>query len=118
MEFIEILWSYGEYTTAPLGYEYIVLTLYLQNDGDQSITTSPHGWNLIAYGIKYEHDASTFNRSIDYQDIEIVNCGEIKTKMVHLVKGHPTNDQLQYNGTWSTGLSIAKINYYGNEGGL
>ena len=91
MEFIEILWSYGEYTTASLGYEYVVLTLYLQNDGDQSITTSPHGWNLIAYGIKYEHDASTFNRSIGYQDIEIVKCGDIEAKRVYLGKGYSTH---------------------------
>ena len=59
----------GEYTTAPSGYEYIVITLYLQNDGGQSITTSSSGWNLIADELKYEHDSSTFDRSIGYQDI-------------------------------------------------
>ena len=100
MEFIEILWSYGEYTTAPLGYEYVVITLDLQNDGDQSITTSPHGWNLIAYVIKYEHDASTFNRSIGYQDMEIVKGRNIETKIVYLVKGNPTNIHLQFDGIW------------------
>ena len=78
------------------------------------MTTNLSGWNLIADGLKYGYNSITFDSSLGYQDIEIVNGGEIKTKMVYLVKGHPTNAQLQYNGTWSTGLSIAKINYYGN----
>ena len=37
------------------------------------------------------------------------------TKRVYLVKEHITNAQLQYDETWGTGLSIAKINYYGNQ---
>jgi hypothetical protein len=44
--------------------------------------------------------------------------GELETKIVYLVKGHPTHAQLQYDGTWATGLSIAKINYYGNQSAL
>jgi hypothetical protein len=43
---------------------------------------------------------------------------DIETKIVYLVKGHPTHFQLQYDGTWGTGLSVAKINYYGNQSGL
>jgi hypothetical protein len=90
----------GEYTTASSGYEYVVITLYLQNDGNQSITTNPHGWNLITYGIKYEHDTSTFDRSIGYQDIEIVKGRNIETKIVYLVKRNPTNIHLQFDGIW------------------
>lgn len=26
-------------------------------------------------------------------------------------KGHPTNAQLQYDGSWEKGLSVTKINY-------
>ena len=39
-------------------------------------------------------------------------------KIVYLVKGHPTNAQLQYNGAWITGLNVAKMNYYGNQSSL
>ena len=108
----------GEYTTAPSGYEYIVITLYLQNDGDQSITTSPHGWNLIADGIKYENDASTFDRSIGYQDIEIVKGRNIETKIVYLVKGKPTNIHLQFDGIWGIGPTFKEINHYVNRTSL
>jgi len=38
---------------APPDYEYVVVTLYLFNNGDQKITTNPSGWNLIANGLKY-----------------------------------------------------------------
>ena len=108
----------GEYTIAPLGYEYVVITLYIQNDGDQSITTSPSGWNLIADGIKYEHDASTFDRSIAYQDIEIVKGRNIETKIVYLVKGKPTNVHLQFDGIWGIGPTFKEINHYVNRTSL
>jgi hypothetical protein len=108
----------GEYTTAPAGYEYVVIILYIQNDGDQSITTSPSGWNLIADGIKYEHDASTFDRSIGYQDIEIVKGRNIETKIVYLVKGKPTNIHLQFDGIWGIGPTFKEINHYVNRTSL
>jgi len=118
-------WDWTWYTTshigdtkAPLGYEYIVATLYLKNIGDQKITTSPNGWNLIANGLKYEHDTNTFNGSLGHQPIEIAKGGDIESKIVYLVKGHPTHFQLQYDGKWGTGLSVAKINFYGNQSGL
>jgi hypothetical protein len=44
--------------------------------------------------------------------------GELKSKIAYLVKGHLTNAQLQYNETWHTGLSVVKINYYGNQSRL
>ena len=34
------------------------------------------------------------------------------------MKDNSTDAQLQYNGTWITGLNVAKINYYGNQTGL
>ncbi len=70
---------------------------------------------MITDGLKYKHDANTFDSYLGYQDIEIVKCGDIETKIVYLVKGHPTHAQLQYDGTEATGLSVAKINYYGNQ---
>jgi hypothetical protein len=118
-------WDWTWHTTdhigtskAPVGSEYIVATLYLKNIGDQKITTSSNGWNLIADGLKYEQDTNTFNSSLGRQDIEIAKGGDIETNIVYLIKGHPTHFQLQYDGTWATGLSVAKINYYGNLSAL
>jgi hypothetical protein len=59
-----------------------------------------------------------FDNSLGHQDIEVVNGGEIETQMVYLVKGHPTNAQLQYYGIWGLGLSFEKIDYYGNQSSL
>jgi len=87
------------YSSASAGYEYAVVTLYLQNYGDQKITTNPSGWNLIANGLKYGYNSMTFDSSLGYQDIEVVNGGEIETKIVYLVKGNLTPAHLQYDGT-------------------
>jgi hypothetical protein len=37
---------------------------------------------LIADGLKYGHDANIFNSLLGYQDIEVINGGEIETKIV------------------------------------
>ena len=52
------------------------------------------------------------------QDVDVVKRGELESKIVYLVKGHPTHAQLQYDGTWGMGLSVVKINYYGNQSAL
>ena len=50
--------------------------------------------------------------------IEITKGVDIESKIVYLLKGHPTHFQLQYDGNWITGISVAKIGYYGNQTGL
>jgi hypothetical protein len=103
--------SYGRIYDCSSGYVYRIITLYLHNDGGQSITTSPSCWNLIADGLKYEYDAITFDRSIGYQDIEIVKDRNIETKIVYLVKGKPTNIHLQLDGIWGIGPTFKEINH-------
>ena len=64
-------------------YEYVVLTLYLFNNGYHKITTNSSGWNLIADELKYEYSSTTFESLLGYQDIEIVKGGDIETKIVY-----------------------------------
>jgi hypothetical protein len=89
--------------------------LYLKKNADQKITTSSSGWNLIADGLKYEHNTTTFNNSLGRQDIKIVKGGDIESKIVYLIKGHPTNAHLQYNEICGMGPSFKQINNYGNQ---
>jgi hypothetical protein len=49
------------------------------------------------------------------QDVYGLKGSELKAKIGYLVKGHQINAQLQYYGTCSMGLNIAKLNYYGNQ---
>ncbi len=70
------------------------------------------------FGTLYLHCTNTFGSSLGYQDIEVVNGGEIETKIVYLVKGHLIRAQLQYDGKWGMGLNVAKKNYYGNKSAL
>ena len=83
--------------------------MYLKNIGDHKITTSRNGWNLVANGLKYEHDASTFNSSLGSQNIEIVEGGDIEIKIVYLVKGHITHAQLQYDEPGIGGWALQKL---------
>jgi len=55
---------------------------------------------------------------MDNQDVDVVKSGELKSKIVYLVKGHLAHAQLQYNGTWGICMSVVKINYYGNQSAL
>jgi hypothetical protein len=48
----------------------------------------------------------------------VVKGGDIETKIVYLVKGYPIHAKLQYDGTWGTDPSVAKINYYGNQSAI
>jgi hypothetical protein len=69
---------------------------------------------LIADGLKNKYSSITFDRSLGYRDIEVVNGGKIETKMVYLVKGNSDTAHLQYDRTWDLGLNFARINYCGN----
>ncbi len=73
---------------------------------------------MIADGLKYEHDASMFDHSIGYQDIEIVKGRNIEIKIVYRVKGKPTNIHLQFDGIWGIGSTFKEINHYVNRTSL
>ncbi len=100
---------------APHDYEYVIVTLYLFNNGDQKITINPSGWNLIADELNYEYSSTTFDISLGYQDIEIVKGGDIETIIVYLVKGHSTSAHLQYNRLCAMVLSFKQVKHYGNQ---
>ena len=65
------------------------MTLYIFNDGYQKITTNPSGQNLIVDELKYEYSSTTFDSALGYQDIEIVEGGDVETKIRYLAKEHP-----------------------------
>jgi hypothetical protein len=74
--------------------------------------------DLIADGLKHEHNTNTFNGLLGHQAIEVVNGGEIETKILYLVKGDPATANLQYDGTWGLDPNFEKINHYENQSEL
>jgi tetratricopeptide (TPR) repeat protein len=100
----------GEYNQAPAGYTYVVVDLYLKNEADTSIHTSPAYWKLIIGGIQYDEDSSTFSSSINAQSVDVLKGGEIETRIVYLVKGDPTSTLLKYDSVF--GPTLKRINHY------
>jgi len=64
---------------------------------------------LIANRLKYWYNSVTVGSSLGYQDIEIVNGGEIKTKIVYKFKGYPTAGYLIYDRSY--GPILQRANY-------
>src|SRR5665647_271909 len=100
----------GDYFTAPVGSSYVVVNLYLKNNGDKPISTNPYYWNFVANGIKYTVDTATFDSSILHQTVEVRKGGEIETQMVYLVTGVPTEATLEFNGF--SGPDFLKVEHY------
>jgi hypothetical protein len=101
--------SIGTYYTAPTGYNYAIVTIYLKNNADKSISTNPYFWTLTADGIKYTVDSSTFSENINHHSVDVAKGGEIETSMVFVVKGNPAEATLKYSGF---GPELVKIKHY------
>jgi archaellum component FlaG (FlaF/FlaG flagellin family) len=84
--------------SAPSGYNYAVVTVYIKNEADNSVSTNPLNWSLIADGIKYTPDASISSNSIKHQTVDVGKGGEIETQFVYLIKGDPSEAILRYKG--------------------
>lgn len=109
-------WTYtispnvGSYYNAPDGFSYLIVDLYIKNNGDQTISTNPFSWKLTADGIIYQPDTATFDQSIGSQSVEVGKGGEKETKIVYLVKGVPDTAILEYGGLF--GPDLKRIKHY------
>jgi hypothetical protein len=70
---------------------------------------------MIVDGLKCGYNSITFDRSLGYQDIEIVKCRDIETKIVCLVNRYLATAQFKYDGTLGMDPSFKQINHYGNQ---
>lgn len=100
----------GNYYAAPAGSSYVIVNMYLKNEGDKPISTNPYYWDFVANGIKYTVDTATFDSSIRSQTVEVRKGGEIETQMVYLVKGVPAEATLEFNGF--SGPDLLKVQHY------
>lgn len=101
--------SIGEYYKAPQGYNYAVVTIYLKNNADSTISTNPWSWTLIADGIEYNHDSSSYSEYINTQSVEVGKGGEMENTMVFIVKGTPVEATLEYT---AFGPDLVRIKHY------
>jgi hypothetical protein len=109
-------WTYsthyqiGEYSTAPSGYIYALVSIYLKNNAEQTVSTNPYDWVFMADGIEYTHDSSTYSDVIKHQTLNVDKGGEIETQMVYLVKSTTNGAHLIYKGFGAP--EMKRINHY------
>ena len=100
----------GDYYTAPAGSSYVIVNVYLKNNGNKPISTNPYYWNFVANGIKYTADSATYDSSTRHQTVEVGKGGEIETQLVYLVNGVPTSATLEFNGL--SGPDLLKVQHF------
>ena len=88
----------GEYNFAPAGKSYAVVDIHINNQGTQTYTTNPWNWQLKVNGVTYNHDTSTYDKSVNMMNVQVGPGGSIDTQIVFLVDGEPVDFELIYNG--------------------
>ncbi len=98
-----ITWDYykttkiNDYTIAPSGKNYYVVTIRFNNTGTDTYSTNAFYWKLTADGVTYTTDASTFSMP-GYKLVDVGPGGKTDSQFVFLVDGEPTDISLEYNG--------------------
>lgn len=95
----------GEYNKAPEGKNYVVVTIKINNTGDETYTTNPYSWHLKIGDVYYQHDTATYDTSMNQLTTDIAPGGKITTKIAYLVDGEPSISDIQmyYDGPGSEG---------------
>lgn len=95
----------GEYTKAPENQVYVIITLKLNNTGDQTYSTNGNYWHLKIGDMYYQYDSATYDSSLNHMTADIGPGGKITTKIAYLVDGNPAISDLElyYDGPGSDG---------------
>ena len=95
----------GDYSKAPENKIYVIVTVKIDNTGDQTYSTNPNYWHLKIGDMYYQYDSSTFDSSLNHMTADIGPNGKITTKIVYLVDGNPSISDLDlyYDGPGSDG---------------
>lgn len=96
----------GKYHEAPEGESYVVVTIKLDNTGDETYSTNGNYWHLKIGDLYYQYDTATYDSSLNHMTTDVGPGGKITTKIAYLVDGEPsTSDMdLYYDGPGSEGV--------------
>lgn len=96
----------GEYYKAPENQIYVVVTIKIDNTGDQTYSTNGNYWHLKIGDMYYQYDSSTYDSSLNHMTTDVGPGGKITTKIAYLVDGNPSVSDLDlyYDGPGSDGV--------------
>ncbi|MDW5550764.1 DUF4352 domain-containing protein [Methanosarcina sp.] len=95
----------GKYYEAPEGESYVVVTIKLDNTGDETYSTNGNYWHLKIGDMYYQYDTATYDSSLNHMTTDVGPGGKITTKIAYLVDGEPAVGDLDlyYDGPGSEG---------------
>ena len=106
----------GKYNKAPASQKYAVITLNINNTGDQTYSTNPNYWHLRNGDVYYQYDVATFDASLHQLTTDVGPGGKISMGMAFLVdKNLPISDvDVYYDGPGSDGVRGSTYSVGGN----
>jgi hypothetical protein len=95
----------GEYYKAPENKSYVVVTIKINNTGDQTYTTNPFSWHLKIGAMYYQPDSATYDSSLNHLSTDVGPGGKITTKIAYIIDGEPSISDMEmyYDGPGSDG---------------
>jgi Telomeric repeat-binding factor 2. len=101
----EITKKISDYYEAPENKSYVVVTLKINNTGDQTYSTNPGYWHLKIGDMYYQSDSPTYDSSLNHMTTDVGPGGKITTKIAYLVDGDPSISDMDiyYDGPGSDG---------------
>ncbi|HJH30098.1 MAG TPA: DUF4352 domain-containing protein [Methanosarcinaceae archaeon] len=100
----------GRYYSAPSGYTYAIVSIYLNNKASRSVSTNAYNWEMTANSVTHYHDTTTYADEINHQSVDVKQGGSFKTNMVFLVTDETTQASLRYTGIMSPDMK--QIDYF------
>ena len=103
---VEFTTQIGKYNTAPAGKKYAVVTLKINNTGDQTYSTNPNYWHLKIGDIYYQYDIATYDDSLHHLTADIGPGGKITVGTAYLVDRNLSISDMDiyYDGPGSDGI--------------
>lgn len=95
----------GKYYTSPAGKSYVIVTIKINNTGDQTYSTNPGYWHLEIGDMYYQPDSATYDGSLNHLTTDVGPGGKITTKIAYIVDGEPSISDMNmyYDGPGSDG---------------
>lgn len=85
-----------DYSTAPTGYKYAVVTYRVKNDGYNVISTNPHYWAFYANGVTYSYDSISHSDLVNTLSVDVSHGGDITTDIAFLIPNNINSGRLEY----------------------
>lgn len=87
----------GEYSVAPEGKVFLIVTMTIENNGYPELNTNPNYFNVMINNIKYTYDTVTYSLSDKLDTVDIMNGGTLTGSIAFTIPDGTREFQLKYD---------------------